>query len=200
VARPILEEAVGLFDPVNVNIGYLLPYFAYAAAKSGDVSAVQPVLARFSPREQRFDYHLASAILHASAGKSGDALQSLRLAQHRRPFTESRPLMTEYQLAEISEWVYEMSRDAKIKEFVLGWARSNQTFQPWHAWAYALEAKLAPNGPARTRAIAVAHYLDRNSERLAGIPKRDVDAAVKEFAGKNPFLRRETLKEKRESA
>jgi len=198
-AHLILKEAVSLFDPANVNVGYLLPYFAYAAAKAGDVSAVQPILARFSPREQRFDYHLASATLQASAGKSGEALQSLRLAQHRRPFTESRPLMTEYQLAEISEWIYEMTRDAKIKEFVLNWARANQTFQPWHAWAYALEARLSPAGPARTRAIAIAQYLDRNSERLASIPKREVDAAVREFAGKNPFVKPERAV-KREAA
>jgi tetratricopeptide (TPR) repeat protein len=199
-ARSILEEAVTFFDPVNVNLGYLLPYLAYASVKSRDTAALQTALARFAPQDQRFDYHLANAVLQASAGKAGDALQSLRLALHRRPYTESRPLMTEYQLAEVSEWIYQMTRDAKIKEFVLGWAKANQTFQPWHAWAYALEAKLAPNGPARTRAIALAHYLDKDSEHLVGVPKRDVDAAVKEFSGKNPFLRPKPPAAKKESA
>jgi hypothetical protein len=199
-ARPVLEEAVSLFDPINVNVGYLLPYFAYASVKSGETSALQTALGRFGAQQQRFDYHLANALLQASGGKSGDALQSLRLALHRRPYTESRPLMTEYQLAEVAEWIYEMTRDAKIKEFLLGWAKANQTFQPWHAWAYAVEAKHAPNGAARTRAIAIAHYLDRNSERLAGIPRREVDAAVKEFSGRNPFLQPKSPAAKKESA
>jgi hypothetical protein len=34
----------------------------------------------------------------------------------------------------------------------------------------------------------MAYYLDKQSERLAKIPKDEVDAAVKAFADSNPFL------------
>lgn len=187
-ARATLQEAVALFDTVNVSLGYLLPYYAYAAAKSGDASAVQAVLDKFSIGQQRFDYHLAKAVIAALRGRPGEAHQSLTLALHRRPHTENRPLLTEYQFAEICEWIYEATQDAKIGDLLLNWAKANQTFQPWFAWAYALEAKLTRSPPDRQRAIALAYYLDRNSERLASIAKREIDAAVKEFSNKNPFL------------
>jgi len=190
-ARTTLQEAVALFDTVNVSLGYLLPYYAFAAAKAGDASAVQAVLDKFSIGQQRFDYHLAKAAIAALGGKPGEARQSLTLALHRRPYTETRPLLTEYQFAEICEWIYEATQDAKIGDMLLNWAKANQTFQPWFAWAYALEAKLTRNPRDRQRAIALTYYLDRNSERLASFAKHEIDAAVKEFSDKNPFLRPE---------
>jgi hypothetical protein len=51
-----------------------------------------------------------------------------------------------------------------------------------------MEAKLSRGGPDRDRAIAMAYYLDRNSERLKTIPKREIERAVKEFGPRNPFL------------
>lgn len=188
-ADAILRQAVSLFDTRNVNLGYLLPYYAYASARSGNGAAVQPLLDKFRPEQQRFDFYLARAIIAGVGGKATDALQFLKVALHRRPYTENRPLMTEYQFAEICEWVSAATRDPRIDEMLLDWAKANQGFQPWFAWPYVIEARLTKNPRDRQRAIALAHYLDADSDRLAAISKQEIDAAVKELADQNPFRR-----------
>ena len=186
-ARATLEEAVKLYDVRNVHVGYLLPYLALAAARSGKADAVRALLEKQSAQYQRFDHHLAKASLAALDGREAEALESLRLALHRRPFTENRPMYTEYQYAEICEWLFEATRNPKYRDVALDWARRNQVFQPWFAWPYAMEAKLSPDGRQRKRAIAMAYFLDRNSERLKTVPASQVKAAVKEFGALNPF-------------
>jgi hypothetical protein len=37
--------------------------------------------------------------------------------------------------------------------------------------------------------MAMTHYLDPGSERLARLPQNEVKAAVQEFAHRNPFVR-----------
>ena len=114
-------------------------------------------------------------------------MQHLALALHRRPFTGRRPVFPEYQYAELCEWLFEATQNPRYRDAALSWARQNQASQPWFAWSYAMEAKLATTPQERERAIAMTHYLDRNSARLASLPKADVDAAVKAFAHRNPF-------------
>ena len=188
VARTVLQEAAGLYDLSLEAVGYLLPYYAYASAKSGDTESVRQLLDRIPRERQRFDYHLARALLAGLAGDAGVSLKSLTSAKYRRPFTESRPFYTEYQYAELCEWLYESTRNLKYRELALDWAKKNQTFQPWFAWAYALEARLSTDAEARGRAIAMTYYLDKNSERLSAIPKQEVEAATKKFGPANPFL------------
>lgn len=187
-ASQLLEEALTLYNPRQHGLGYLLPYYAFAAAKSGRSDSVSSLLKTFDFSKQRFDYYLSRAVVSGLSGRTADALTSLKLARHRRPYTQARPVYTEYQFAEICEWLYEATRNATYRELALDWARSVQTFSPWFAWPYAMEAKLATDGTERGRAIAMAYYLDRNSERLATVPKDQIDAAVKVFGDLNPFL------------
>lgn len=184
-----LQEAAKLYDMRKVQVGYMLPYLAFAAARAGQNAAAQQQLERFAPESRRFDYYLARAVLTGLGGKVEESLSLLSKARYRRPFTEHRPLLSEYQLAEISEWLYEATRDTRYRDFALAWAKQNQVSQPWFAWSYALEAKLSPNAEERRRAMAMAYYLDKNSERLASLPAKEVSAAVKEYAGRNPFIR-----------
>jgi len=188
-ARGMLDEASRLYDLRLESLGYLLPAYAYAAARSKNTAALRKSLEAFPAPLRRFDHQLAQGILAATNGNSAQATEHLRLALHRRPFTEVRPVFTEYQYAEVCEWLFEATRDPRYRDLALDWARKNQTVQPWFAWAYALEAKLATEPAARSRAIAMAYYLDRNSERLASLPKDEVSKAVKEFGGRNPFKR-----------
>lgn len=197
-AKGLLEEAVALYDMRHPDLGYLLPYYAFAAAKSGDSSPISARLDKFDIAYQRFDYHLARAVVAGLAGKTPESLKSLKLALHRRLFTESRPLYTEYQFAEICEWLYEATRNAKYRDLLVSWAKSVQVFSPWFAWPYAMEAKYSTNKTERSRAIAMAYYLDKKSERLAKVSKTEVNAAVKGFADRNPFLK--TRKSTKESS
>src|SRR5262249_28294810 len=141
---------------------------------------------------RRFDYHLARAVVAGLRGKAVESLGSLNLALHRRPFTQVRPVYTEYEFAELCEWLYEATRNDKYRGASLNWAKNVQECSPWFAWPYAMEARLSTDKSGRQRAIAIAHYLDRQSDRLAKIPKDEIDAAVKAFADSNPFLKART--------
>jgi hypothetical protein len=188
-ARAQFEEASTLYDFGNPYRSYMLPYYAFAAAKSGNLTALDTLLQSLEPEYRRFDYHLAKAVIAGLGGKIDESLAALKVGLHRRPFTESRPLYTEYQFAEIAEWLYEATKDARFRDVMLRWARANQAFTPWFAWPHAMVAKYSGDASERRKAIALAHYLDLHSEHLAAIPKKQVEAAALEFKALNPFLR-----------
>lgn len=190
LSHVLLQEASALYDLSLNQQGYVLPYYAFAAAKMGDTSAVEKYLANFTAEQKSFDYYLAKAVISGIAGKTEESVQFLKSALYKRPFTGERPLHTEYQYAEICEWLYESTGNSKYKEMAIDWAKKNQKFQPWFAWAYAMEAKLSNNKTERKRAIAMAFYLDPQSDRLGSIAQKERDAAVKEFGRRNPFLRK----------
>ncbi|MFZ5524526.1 MAG: tetratricopeptide repeat protein [Pseudomonadota bacterium] len=189
LARSLLQEASTHYDLSQDEFGYFLPYYAFAAAKTGDISAVEEYMSDFSPMEKGFDYLLAKAVISGIGGKTGESVKYLKSAFYRRPFTEARPLQTEYQYAEICEWLYQATGKSKYKEIALDWAKKNQKFQPWFAWAYAMEAALSNNKEERKQAIAMAYYLDPRSVMLRRIPKKEREIAIREFEGKNPFLK-----------
>ena len=87
------------------------------------------------------------------------------------------------------EWLFEATRDQRYRRLALDWAQKNQAIQPWVAWPYSMQARLATIPAERGRAIAMAYYLDPKSERLEGLPKTVVTHAVREYADHNPFKR-----------
>lgn len=187
-ARATFQESAELYELRMEPFNYLLPYYAYAAAKSGEISQVEALINTTPIPWRRFDYYLAKAVLSALSGKPDDALKSLQLARNRRPFTGARPLFIEYQFAETIEWLYGETHDIRYRDIALNWAKKNQTLTPWAAWTYALEAKLGATASDRRRAMAMAYYLDKNSERLGMLPAQEVKAASKAMADRNPFL------------
>jgi hypothetical protein len=188
-ARSALQEAAALYDTRKESLGYLLPYYAFAAARSKETGSVEALLEKFSSQYRRFDYYLAKAVIAGIGGKHDEAMRQAQLALHRRPFTEQRPIYTEYQFAELCEWLFEATQEPRYRALALDWARKNQVQQPWFSWAYSIEAKLSSDPQARRRAMAMTHYLDPGSERLARLPQNEVKAAVQEFANRNPFVR-----------
>ena len=187
-AKSILQEASNLYELWQNENEYMLSYYAFASAKSGDKSDIEKYLAEYEETQKGFDYYLAKAVLAGTGGRTEESLNYLKTALYRRPFTEDRPIQTEYQYAEICEWLYEATGKQKFKEEAIDWAKKNQRFQPWFAWSYAMEAKLADSSISRNRAIAMAFYLDPQSDRLGHVPKKEIDLALKQFRDKNPFL------------
>jgi hypothetical protein len=183
-----LQAASTLYG-VRDSEASILPLYAYVAARAGDTASLAKALEIFPPEEQAFDYQLAKGILAGLAGKRDASLEHLKLALVRRPFTEHRPIFTEYQYAEVCEWLYEATHDARYRSLALDWAKKNEAVNPWFAWPYAVEARFSTNPAERGRAMAMAYYLDRKSERLGKLPKAEVQNAVKEYANRNPFRR-----------
>ena len=77
-----------------------LPYFAYAAAKTGDTLHVESVVEAKSRRANDFDLRLAQAFFAASHNHIAEARRLLDLALRVRPSTEYRPVLSEFQYAQ----------------------------------------------------------------------------------------------------
>lgn len=188
-AKKAFDEAAKLYD-MTAQSAYMLPYYALAAAKVGDTAAVEATLRRFAQERRRFDYQLARAVLAASAGKTDDAMQAFALARYRRPYTEDRPLLTQYTFGDICELLTRTTGNSKIRGLAVDWARQNQRSEPWQSWSYAIEAALTANATDRKRALAMLYYLDPKSELLSKFRKPEIDEAVGAYAKSNPFLKK----------
>lgn len=195
-AQAILKEASASYSLIHPQISYLLPYYAFAAAKAGDAAALQPLLDAVRPDRRGFDYYLARAVIAGLAGKTTDAVDLLRNAIVRRPYALERPVYPDYQYLETLEWLYRATHEPEYRKIALDWVGKVETFFPWYSWAYAIEAELEPNAARRGRAIAMAAYLDPDSERLAALPKAEVARAVRAFGESNPFLRKPGKRQK----
>lgn len=189
LANGLMVTVANDFDPNQPSYGYFLPYYAFAASKAGPaaVQVFEKTMAKQRPTTFDFDFQLARAVIKGLAGATEESISLMKRAAVRRPYTENRPIYTEYQYAEIAEWLLEATGKPGYRTLLLDWCRATQKTQPWFAWAYAMEAKHAPNGPRRRQAIAMAFYLDPGSERLKTIPRKEIDAAVQEFSARNPF-------------
>jgi hypothetical protein len=165
--------------------GFALPYFAYAAAKSGDTVGLEKYVEALPDKD--FDYWLSRAFF-AGARKDISAAQSaLAMAFRTRPQTGQRPIMTEYQYAEACEWVYQETRDPRFAAMLLDWVKVFQRLQPTYAWAFAMQYTYEKPGNVRMRALAFTHYLDPASERIKAAPKADLNRAEAWFKDHNPF-------------
>ncbi|HET9044123.1 MAG TPA: hypothetical protein VFN70_13285, partial [Burkholderiales bacterium] len=168
-----------------------LAYLAFAAAKTGNEKIVREAFAKFQsmPREDErsFDRALIRGIFAALANRHDEADRWLKLARANMAEPGERLLPPEYAYAEILE---ALAADTGRREYLaagLDWARRSQRYEPFAAWAYAFEARHAGNESDRTRALAIALYLDPQSARLA-----EIDAASKErarawFKAKDPL-------------
>lgn len=188
-AKGAFAEASSLYDFSNESMRYMLAYYAFAAANTGDASAVERLLDSINNSEyQRFDYHLAKAVLAGLGGKHDDAARALQLALHWRPLMDGRPLHSEHQYAEIVEWLFEATRKPGYRDAMLAWARAHQEFAPELAWPHAIIAKHSRDARERRSAAAMAYYLDPKSERLSTVSQTEIDAAAREFSRASPHL------------
>jgi hypothetical protein len=171
---------------------YPLAYFAYAAANNGDPEKLEAYINSLnSPPYNEvpsFDQLLAKAFFAGRRKDADGALKDLREALRLRPYTDDRPVMTEYQYAEACEWLYRDTGDSRFVTELLDWARKQETVQPFLAWAYSMQYEYERPGAARTRALAMTEYLDRASPRIskASLAER---AAAKAWLDEHPPFR-----------
>ncbi len=174
--------------------GYALPYFTWASVKNGNARDIKLLLENYEKPdhmrryEKEFDYYLAQAFMAGGENRHKEAVTNLKAAFNRRPHTEMRPIFSWYQIVEACEWLYEETKQKEYRDLAVKWAKDYQVIQPMFAWAYAVEVKYAKDASARQRALGFALYLDRNSERIAGISKTEKDKARDWFKRNNPFI------------
>jgi hypothetical protein len=171
--------------------GFALPYFAWASAKAGDPLGLEAFVRGLPEgRSRAFDQGLALAFFAGLRGEHQAAEKYLQLAFYNRPFTENRPIFTEYQWAEACEWLYTATGEKRYLKLALDWAHRYQEVMPESAWAYAFEARYSTDEEQRLRATAIALYLDPRSEYLKSVPAALRKRAEQWFAANNPFKAR----------
>lgn len=194
-AAKIAAEAAAIYDLGDASTAQpaLLPYFAFAAAKAGESSLVEKYLSNFSRPEQGFNYHLARAVLAGLAGRPDEAMQSLRLARNRPPTAGEVMINSSYVYADICVMLADATHRAPFRKEALDWGRAQQELWPAAAWANALVAITSDDRVERQRAIALAAYLDPQSQWLKRVTPAERKAAIAANAGTNPFLKRPDL-------
>jgi hypothetical protein len=143
-----------------------VPYFAWAAAKSGDAAVFEKYLDETYRVMPAFDLNLARAFIHGVRKDTVRAGELLDSALRAHPFTDYRPVLVEYQWAEACEWLYLETGDKRFVDMLLAWVVSQQKVQPTHAWPYAMEYTYAPDPARKRRALAMTLYLDPKSPRI----------------------------------
>ena len=194
LARSTLQEASTLYDMsrYGAESGYLLPYWAFAAAKAGDAASVEAYLSDFSVEQRGFDYYLARAVIAGISGKTDESARLLQSGLHRYPTGDNGALDVDYEYAEICTWLFESTAKDQFRQMALSWAQKIQKSEPDASWAWSLEAVLSDDPVRRTRAIGIASYLDPQSNWLARIPAEERTHAVRQLQGQNPFLQSRT--------
>jgi len=179
----------------HYNVRYsFVPYYVLAAAKVGAADrAMKGIEALSVPsvpvlrRVPEHDVDLARGIAAAMRGDHKAAEKYLNAARGTMPVPAANFLSPDYVFADVCEAVAKETGQRRYLELALDWAKRMQRYEPWTAWPYAFEAKYAKPGPERTRALALAMYLDPLSERISGIDKASKAEAERWLQSNNPF-------------
>ena len=175
---------------------YSLPYFSWAAVKTGQVTALKNLLDNYEKPDyfahlgykKGFDYFLAKALLAGGQGHHDEGIALVKKAFHQDHYTNWRPIYPWFQIVEACEWLYEDSGRDEYRKLALKWAKNHQVIQPMFAWAFAVEAKYSHDANARKKALAFALHLDSHSERLQEISDEKKANAREWFKANNPFV------------
>jgi hypothetical protein len=186
-------DAVRKFDELAahypLDIGperYVLPYFAYASAKSGDPLHLEEYLhsARVGGDFAAF---LAGAFFEGLHGHKAAALDFLKAAFYNRSLENTDPIFSEYRYAEACEWLYKDTGDDAYRQLALEWARMQERVRPERSWIYSLEARLLMPGPERTRALAMTLYLDPRANVVQSLSANEKADLTQWLDKNNPF-------------
>jgi hypothetical protein len=189
------EEAAQAFDRLtqiynteNVSEwGFVLPYFAFAAAQSGDNVGLEKFLDAHSSPDNEWGEQLAKAVFDAIHGKQQDAEKRLDITFRIRASSGAWPTITSYQYAEVCIWLFEKTGDKRYKERALSWARKHVQIEPAYAWAYALIARYSDDAKERAAMLPKALYLDRQSYWATATPTSAQTAALAALKDHKPF-------------
>jgi hypothetical protein len=169
-----------------------LPYQTMAAVKTGDRNWLDRTYGSSTFRIEypaQFDESLGHAIYSGGRRENDTALEFLRRAFNDRPNTDDRVISTEYEYAEVCEWLYKETHDQRFIDRLLQWVESYQNVQPTQAWVYAMQYTYKKPGAPRMRALALTLYLDPQSPRVKNATPAEIKEAREWLKSNNPFLK-----------
>ena len=166
---------------------FVLPYFVWSGIQTSHASDVKQMLDYFAMQQNdTFDYHLAAALVFYYFKDNKSTKDHLNLASYRVS-SASRPFSPWFQLIEACEWLYESSHNPEYRDLMVSFAKRYQQIYPMYSWAYAVEAKYTQSSDDRTKALAMAQYLDPSSQWISHFTASDKKKALTWFKDHNPF-------------
>ena len=190
--KPVVSEN-RYYDPFkNSPLIYqsAIQYVVLSGVKAQKMTEVENILKEYEKKHGKdFNYYLSRAFISCSLNKHQQAINNLNSAWCRIPGTKNRPFFSWYQLVETSEWLYKDTGKDEYRNLALEWSKKYQRIAPAYAWAYAIEAKYTTSTLDRQRALAIALYLDKRSDRLSTFSEKEKEMALKWLGHHNPFLR-----------
>jgi tetratricopeptide (TPR) repeat protein len=190
------DEAVAKFDAFSVYYGiereFLLPYFAYSAAKAGDPNALRAYLEHLPGDRQGFEVSLARAVFTGLSGQSTAASALLRRAfdnwadAHGDYFPVSA-----YQYINVCLLLQETTGAQLCGDSPLRLAQLLRRVEPAFAFAHAAVAHLSTDSHEQTEALAAALYLDPDSHWAKQTPEALQAAARNALKARDSSLGRQ---------
>jgi TonB family protein len=176
------------YDLQSDDLQFALPYFAYAAALSGDKWRLEAYLATLSGDSATSGVWLARAVFAGLAGRADESQAAMSEAylkwnDHYRVVG----MPASYAFAEIGKLLHEKTGDARYRDHVLRLARAIRTIQPTDAYAHALIAHFGTDEKERVEALALALYLDPRSQWASEAPAELRAKAVEWRKTHKPF-------------
>jgi hypothetical protein len=168
---------------------HLLPYLVVSLARTDRAEEAQALVAiarKATPRG--FHGLLSAAYLAGAAGNSDQSLQLLWKAFIALPAPDQHMVPAGFQLLEVCEQLYALSRDDRYRSLLVDLARRQQRAWPV-SWAYSFDARYAPRSDEAEAALGVALFLDPDSEHLRDSGEDQRKRAVARFQAGNPFQR-----------
>jgi hypothetical protein len=196
VSQARYSEAVSSFERLGRlytieqgNLSYVMPYYALAAARSGDHTGLQNALDAVPAKDQGYELILARAVLAALAGKRDQAMATLERAFHSWAYSQASHFpMSAYQYLATCTLIFEATGDDAYRQAALRLARPLRRLEPAFAFSHALVAYLSEDPSERTEALVAALYLDPASHWATEVPAPVLQAA-RDLLGRdgNPF-------------
>jgi hypothetical protein len=84
---------------------------------------------------------------------------------------------------------YKVTGDDRYRQKLLQWTSVLQKIEPWNAWPYSFEAKYQDIPALRLKALAIAQYLDKDSDNIKDIPENEKAEANIWLRAHNPFIK-----------
>ena len=193
--RGKFDDAAAAFDNFasyyniesDAGWGFALPYFALAAAQSGDKLELEKFVDAKLAEKHNWGVLLAKAVFEALHDRPDSALEWLDKAFRGRIATGQWPLSTAFEYADLCVRLYDLKHDERYREHALAWARSHQRIEPAQAWAYALVAHYGHDVKEQTQSLAKPLYLDPQSH-WAGSAAKELKESVAKLPQDKPFI------------
>jgi tetratricopeptide (TPR) repeat protein len=137
--RPLLQDNREYVKPVFMEYRIILPYYAYAAAKTGNKTEAVKLLNEIKNAfGDDYQYQLSMAFINGLDGRHGEAIRNLQAAKNKIGSLLSTPLPQWYKLVDACEWLYNESGQVEYRNMAVEFARTYQKIMPQLAWAYAV--------------------------------------------------------------